>query len=69
MATNTFDTELIRHEFSYLRDIFQNLRYDFFLGDIFFREISMGMSGDFMIAVQEGSTIVRIGSSIFGARN
>ncbi len=68
MATNTFDTELIRSEFAYLRDIFQNLRYDFFLNDIFFREISMGMSGDFMIAVQEGSTIVRIGSSIFGAR-
>jgi len=68
MASNTFDTELIRQEFSYLRDIFQNIRYDFFLGDIFFREISMGMSGDFMIAVQEGSTLVRIGSSIFGAR-
>ncbi len=68
MASNTFDTELVRQEFAYLRDIFQNIRFDFFLGDIFFREISMGMSGDFMIAAQEGSTLVRIGSSIFGER-
>lgn len=68
MASNTFDTELVRQEFSYLRDVFQNVRYDFFLNDIFFREISMGMSGDFMIAAQEGSTLVRIGSSIFGER-
>ena len=68
MASNTFDTELIRKEFAYLRDIFQNVKFDFFLGDIFFREISMGMSGDFMIAAQEGSTLVRIGSSIFGER-
>ncbi|MCK5775223.1 MAG: YggS family pyridoxal phosphate-dependent enzyme [Bacteroidales bacterium] len=68
MASNTFDTELVRKEFSYLTDIFQNVKFDFFLGDIFFREISMGMSGDFMIAAQEGSTLVRIGSSIFGER-
>jgi len=69
MASNTFDTELVRQEFAYLRDVFQNVKFDFFLGDIFFREISMGMSGDFMIAAQEGSTLVRIGSSIFGERN
>ena len=68
MASNTFDTELVKQEFAYLRDIFQNVKFDFFLGDIFFREISMGMSGDFMIAAQEGSTLVRIGSSIFGER-
>jgi len=68
MASNTFDTELIRQEFAYLREIFQNIRYEFFLGDIFYREISMGMSNDFMIAVKEGSTLVRLGSSIFGER-
>lgn len=68
MASNTFDTDLIRKEFSYLRDVFQNVKFDFFLGDIFFREISMGMSNDFMIAAQEGSTLVRVGSSIFGSR-
>jgi len=69
MASNTFDTDLVRQEFAYLREIFQNIRFDFFLGNIFFREISMGMSGDFMIAAQEGSTLVRIGSSIFGERS
>ncbi len=68
MASNTFDTDLVRQEFAYLREIFQNIRFDFFLKDIFYREISMGMSGDFMIAAQEGSTLVRIGSSIFGER-
>lgn len=69
MATNTFDNELIRGEFRYLATIFKNLRYDFFLEDVHFREISMGMSGDYQIAIQEGATLVRIGSSIFGERN
>lgn len=69
MASNTFNTELVRQEFKYLRTIFQNLQFDFFIGDIFFRELSMGMSGDYQIAVQEGSTLIRIGSSIFGTRN
>ena len=69
MASYTFDTGLIRDEFKYLMNVYKNLKYDFFLGDIFFREVSMGMSGDYQIAVQEGSTIVRIGSSIFGERN
>ncbi|RLD45900.1 MAG: YggS family pyridoxal phosphate-dependent enzyme [Bacteroidetes bacterium] len=69
MASNTFDTELIRAEFQHLLNIFQSVKYKFFLDDIFYREISMGMSNDYQIAVQEGSTLVRIGSSIFGARN
>jgi pyridoxal phosphate enzyme (YggS family) len=69
MASNTFDTSIIRQEFQYLRTIFQNIQYDFFLGDIFFRELSMGMSGDYQIAIQEGSTLIRVGSSIFGVRN
>jgi pyridoxal phosphate enzyme (YggS family) len=69
MASYTFDTNVIRDEFRYLMTIYKNLKYDFFLDDIFFREVSMGMSGDYQIAVQEGSTIVRIGSSIFGERN
>lgn len=68
MATNTFDTELIRAEFKFLLQIFQNLRFEFFIDDIFYREVSMGMSNDYQIAVQEGSTLIRIGSSIFGAR-
>ncbi len=68
MASNTFDTELIRAEFKYLLQIFQNLRFEFFIDNIFYREVSMGMSNDYQIAVQEGSTLIRIGSSIFGAR-
>jgi len=69
MATYTFNAQMIRDEFKYLMKIYKNLKYDFFLDDIFYREVSMGMSGDYQIAVQEGSTIVRIGSSIFGERN
>jgi len=69
MASFTFDNQIVRDEFKYLAEIFRNIRYDFFLEDIFFREVSMGMSGDYQIAVQEGSTMVRIGSSIFGERN
>jgi len=69
MASNTFDAELVRAEFQHLLHLFQSIRYKFFLDNIFYREISMGMSNDYQIAVQEGSTLVRIGSSIFGARN
>ena len=69
MASNTFDTDLVRAEFKHLLNLFQSIRYKFFLDNIFYREISMGMSNDYQIAVQEGSTLVRIGSSIFGARN
>ncbi len=69
MASNTFDNNLIRAEFQYLHTIYQNLQFDFFLNDIFFRELSMGMSGDYQIAVQEASTLIRIGSSIFGVRS
>ena len=68
MASNTFDSDLVREEFKYLLNIFQSIKYKFFLNDIFYREISMGMSGDYQIAAQEGSTLVRIGSSIFGSR-
>jgi hypothetical protein len=65
MATFTEDTELVRREFSMLRDYFERLRNDFFQEDEGFREISMGMSGDYRIAIEEGSTMVRIGSAIF----
>lgn len=68
MATFTDDAELIRKEFSILRDIFQKLRAVFFHGNDNFREISMGMSSDYLIAIESGSTMVRIGSTIFGDR-
>jgi pyridoxal phosphate enzyme (YggS family) len=68
MATFTSDTEQVRKEFSYLRDCRKMLKKNFFASDDYFSEISMGMSGDFEIAIEEGSTIVRIGSLIFGER-
>lgn len=69
MATFTPDKEQVRQEFASLRDIFQKLQTTFFLGKEHFKEISMGMSDDYRIAMEEGSTLVRIGSSIFGARD
>ncbi|MCD4732174.1 MAG: YggS family pyridoxal phosphate-dependent enzyme [Bacteroidales bacterium] len=69
MATFTNDEMIIRNEFKQLKDIFENLKQEFFQDDEKFKEISMGMSDDYTIAIDEGSTIVRIGSAIFGMRN
>ena len=69
MATNTEDNELIRQEFRSLKSYFNRLKAEFFPQQESFREISMGMTGDYPIAIEEGSTLVRIGSAIFGARN
>ena len=69
MATYTSDTLQIRKEFSFLRDCFLSLKNNFFNSADYFTEISMGMSGDYETAIQEGSTMVRIGSLIFGNRN
>lgn len=68
VATYTEDREQVRQEFKHLRYIFQQLKTRFFSGKPEFKEISMGMSGDYRIAVEEGCTMVRIGSSIFGKR-
>ena len=69
MATNTDDMAKVRSEFANLRKIFEDLRQRYFEGQEHFREISMGMSHDYQIAIEEGATLVRVGSSIFGARN
>ena len=69
MATFTSDMEQVRSEFRYLYGIFQKLRNDFYSSDPDFREISMGMSGDYTVAIEEGSTMVRLGTVIFGPRN
>lgn len=69
MATFTEDEKVLRKEFSLLKSIFDTLKNEYFNSTDHFREISMGMSGDFKIAIEEGSTIVRIGTSIFGERN
>ncbi len=65
MATFTDNQEQVRQEFRHLKSIFQRLKSEFFPNAEHFREISMGMSGDWRIAVEEGSTLVRIGSLIF----
>jgi len=68
MATNTDDQNSIQNEFASLKQLFNVLKTDYFSTQPDFKEISMGMSGDFLIAQEEGSTMVRIGSSIFGHR-
>ena len=68
MASFTEDQEKVRAEFKQLYQIFQFLKSTYFSENSTFKEISMGMSGDFEIAVEEGSTLVRVGSSIFGSR-
>jgi pyridoxal phosphate enzyme (YggS family) len=69
MATFTSDTNQVKKEFRYLRDCFQSLKESYFKSESYFKEISIGMSGDYELAVQEGSTMVRIGSLIFGERS
>lgn len=65
MATFTDNDNQIRKEFAHLKSLFENLKLQ--LPEITI--LSMGMSGDYTIAIEEGSTMVRIGSSIFGVRN
>lgn len=69
MATNTDDEAQIRKEFSTLRNLFILLKEKYFSNNKTFTELSMGMSNDYRLAVEEGSTMVRIGSLIFGERN
>lgn len=68
MATFTDDIEQVRAEFRNLAGIFRKMRDLHFRGTSYFREISMGMSGDWQIAVEEGSTMIRVGTLIFGER-
>lgn len=67
MATFTNNKQLVRNEFKSLKYIFEKLKSSIFT-DSTFKEISMGMSGDYEIAIEEGSTMVRVGSAIFGSR-
>lgn len=68
MATNTDNTEQIKEEFRSLSDFFREVKSTWFAGDETFRELSMGMSHDYHEAIAEGSTLVRVGSKIFGER-
>ncbi|MCE2741329.1 MAG: YggS family pyridoxal phosphate-dependent enzyme [Sphingobacteriales bacterium] len=68
MASNVDNEVQIRNEFKGLKNVFELVRQRYFLNNPHFKEISMGMSGDYLIAVQEGATLVRVGSRIFGER-
>ena len=69
MATYTDDQQQVAREFRQLHTYFERLKADYFQEKPYFKEISMGMSGDYPLALAEGSTMVRIGSKIFGDRS
>ncbi|MBL7765572.1 MAG: YggS family pyridoxal phosphate-dependent enzyme [Chitinophagaceae bacterium] len=69
MATNTEDEQQIHREFETLRELFQFVKSSYLIHRNDFKELSMGMSGDYQIALQHGSTLVRIGSLLFGSRS
>ncbi|SHI92829.1 hypothetical protein SAMN02745146_1940 [Hymenobacter daecheongensis DSM 21074] len=68
VATNTPDQEQLRREFRELRGYFDQIKAQYFADQPEFREISMGMSADYKLAIEEGSTLIRVGSAIFGTR-
>ena len=69
MASLTADTDQIHREFHTLHEYFNHLKAKYFASQESFKEISMGMTGDYKIAIEEGSTMIRVGSAIFGERN
>ncbi|AIZ64267.1 alanine racemase [Hymenobacter sp. DG25B] len=68
VATFTKDENQLRREFQELKGYFDLLKSRYFVDQPAFREISMGMSSDYRLAIAEGSTLIRVGSAIFGAR-
>lgn len=68
MGTNTDDEKEVEKEFRSLADFFRSLKQDYFSQTDSFKEISMGMSHDYQIAIKCGTTLVRVGSKIFGER-
>ena len=69
MATNTDNMEQVRDEFARLAALFKELKGEWFADAPWFKELSMGMSHDYPEAVRAGSTLVRVGSKIFGERD
>lgn len=69
IASNTPNTKIIKEEFHDLKVLFSGIKDSFFKKEDSFKELSMGMSSDYKIALEEGSTMVRIGSLIFGERD
>ena len=68
MASFSDDENQVRSEFKKLKSVFDFLKSTYFSQNSEFNEISMGMSGDYKLAIEEGSTMVRVGSSLFGSR-
>jgi len=68
MATFTENENQVRKEFRSLKILFDKIKSEYFSNDEAFCELSMGMSQDYQIAIEEGSTMIRIGTSIFGER-
>lgn len=69
IATFTDNMEQVRMEFRQLKEIFDFCKSVYYQDNRLFSEISMGMSGDYKLAIEEGATIIRLGSLIFGERN
>jgi pyridoxal phosphate enzyme (YggS family) len=69
MATNTKSQILIKNEFTGLKRFFDELKSTYFKNNTEFKELSMGMSSDYQIALECGATIIRVGSAIFGERD
>jgi pyridoxal phosphate enzyme (YggS family) len=68
MATFTNETLKIKNEFHKLAELLKALKSKYFFQNNYFKELSMGMSSDYLIGIEEGSTMVRLGTSIFGER-
>lgn len=68
MASNTSNTAQVRAEFKGLNQLFNEIKNAYFLDQAYFKDRSMGMSSDYKIAVEEGSTLIRVGSLLFGER-
>ena len=68
MASNTTEISLIEKEFDIATCFFDEIKAKFFANDPEFKERSWGMSHDYKIAIKHGSTMVRVGTTIFGAR-
>jgi len=68
MATNTNNEQKIAAEFESLQKLFSEIKYSHFSNDDYFKELSMGMSSDYKIALKHGATLIRLGSILFGNR-
>ncbi len=68
MASNTDSKDQVRKEFKSLKATFEKVKNNFESENVVMKELSMGMSGDYAIAIEEGSTLIRVGSAIFGNR-